>query len=130
MLHQKNPLLRSFSFAWQNPLDRIPQDSFEELLCFSLSKSLKYILDFSYDHKEITREEAKKIQKYASALGLSMEEAYKDEFIMAGIEKRIKAEASEEANVNSNRSPRHKTKSTQYKQGMSREDFKKLVESQ
>jgi hypothetical protein len=88
------------------------------------------ILDFSIAHKEVNHEEVIKIQKYASALGLSMEDAYKDDFIMAGIEKRIKAEASEGADVNSNRSPRNKAKSVQYKSGMSRDEFKKLVESQ
>ena len=124
--------LRTKNIELQKALDEIePKKETKEEKKPSLPDNDRLdILDFSYDHKEITREEAKKIQKYASALGLSMEEAYKDEFIMAGIEKRIKAEASEGADVNSNRSPRIKAKSVQYKPGMSRDEFKKLVESQ
>ena len=115
---------------WRNKYDKVAEsikDDEPEEKKPNLPNDRLDVLDFSDLHRDINREEVIKIQKYASALGVSMEDAYKDDFIQAGIEKRKKTEASENAGVNSNRSPRSKAKSIQYKQGMSKDEFKKLL---
>lgn len=86
------------------------------------------ILDFSIQHRELEREDVLKISKYAKSLGISMEQALKDDFIQAGIEKKSKEKASQDASINSTRSPRSNTgKEVKYKAGMSRDEFKNLL---
>lgn len=86
------------------------------------------ILDFSIQHKDLDRDDVLKINKYAKSLGISMEQALQDDFILAGIEKKKEKRASEEASFESNRSPRSKSnKSIKYKPNMGREEFKKLL---
>lgn len=88
------------------------------------------ILDFSIQHKDLDREDVLKINKYAKSLGITMEQALEDEFIKAGIESKSKKKASEDASINSNRSPRgNSNKKVEYKSGMSRDDFKNLLKN-
>jgi outer membrane protein assembly factor BamA len=86
------------------------------------------ILDFSIQHKELTRDDVLKINKYAKSLGITMEQALQDDFIKAGVEDSKKRQASSEAQFDSNRSPRSKSsKKLQYKPNMTRDEFKNLL---
>ncbi len=86
------------------------------------------IIDFSVIHRDLDRDDVLKINKYAKSLGITMEQALEDDFVKAGLEKKTKDRASEEAKFDSNRSPRSKSgKKIEYYNGMPDAEFKKAA---